>query len=55
VTTDGSSVARFARVVLGDRAVYPVVAAASDGAVVAWTASEPGGSLVRVTTLSMKN
>ena len=48
VTSDGSGLARFARMVIGERAVYPVVAAAGDGAVVAWTASEPGGSLVRV-------
>jgi len=55
VTTDGAGAARLARVVLGDRAVYPVIAAAADAAVVAWTASAPGGSLVRVATLTMKN
>jgi len=56
VTPDGSGAVRFARVVLGDRAVYPVIAAVGDAAVVAWTASEPaGGSLVRVATVNMKN
>jgi hypothetical protein len=34
--------------VLGDRAVYPVIAAAGGATVVAWTASEPGSSLIRV-------
>jgi hypothetical protein len=47
VTVDGAGVARFTRVVVGDRAVYPVIAEAG-AAVVAWTASEPGGSLIRV-------
>jgi len=55
VTTDAAGMARFARVVLGDRAVYPVIAAAGDTAVVAWTASEPGGSFIRVATLRMKD
>jgi hypothetical protein len=53
VTTDAAGVARFARVALGERAVYPVIAAARDGAVVAWTASEPGGSIIRVVRRSM--
>lgn len=48
VTMDSAGVVRFARVVVGDRAVYPVIAAAGGAAVVAWTASEPGGSLIRV-------
>jgi hypothetical protein len=48
VTTDAAAVAGFARVTLGERAVYPVIAAAGDGAVVAWTATEPGGSIIRV-------
>jgi len=48
VTMDGAGMARFAREVVGDRAVYPVIAAAGGAAVVAWTASEPGGSAIRV-------
>jgi hypothetical protein len=48
VSIDGAGVSRFARVVLGDRAVYPVIAAAGGATVVAWTASEPGSSLIRV-------
>jgi hypothetical protein len=48
VTTDAAGAARFARVVLGDRAVYPVITAAADAAVVAWTANEPAGSVIRV-------
>jgi hypothetical protein len=39
---------RFARVVLAERAVYPVVAATSDGTVVAWTSAAAGGSVIRV-------
>ncbi|MBW8865756.1 MAG: exo-alpha-sialidase [Acidobacteria bacterium] len=48
VSTDSAGVPRFARVVLGERAVYPVIAATADAAVVAWTASEQGGSRIRV-------
>jgi hypothetical protein len=48
VSTDSAGVPRFARAVLGERAVYPVIAATGDAVVVAWTASEPAGSIIRV-------
>ena len=54
VSVDGGGVARFARVALGDRALYPVLAAADDATVVAWTASEPGGSVIRVVLRSVR-
>jgi hypothetical protein len=45
---DAAGRPRFARVVLAERAVYPVVAATSDGTVVAWTSAAAGGSVIRV-------
>jgi hypothetical protein len=45
---DAQGVPRFAREALGDTALYPVVAAARDGAVVAWTSGTSPESVIRV-------
>jgi hypothetical protein len=44
---DAAGRARFARLVVGERAVYPVVAAAADATVVAWTSAAESGSVIR--------
>jgi hypothetical protein len=48
VSRDATGAPRFTRVVVGERAVYPVVAATSDATVVAWTSSESSVSTIRV-------
>jgi hypothetical protein len=45
---DAAGRPRFTRVVFGERAVYPVVAATSDATLVAWTSAAAGGSVIRV-------
>jgi hypothetical protein len=45
---DASGPARFARMVVGDGAVYPVVAATTDATLIAWTSAAAGGSVIRV-------
>jgi len=51
VAQDAGGAAHFTRFVVGDHAVYPVVAATTDATVVAWTASEGGRSSIRVERL----
>jgi hypothetical protein len=48
VANDGSGRPRFTRIVIGERAVYPVIAATTDATVVAWTASGAGSSTIQV-------
>jgi hypothetical protein len=47
----GQSPARFTRQVLGDTAVYPVVAATPRGAIVAWTSGKSPDSVIRIASL----
>jgi hypothetical protein len=48
MTPDAVGGAHFSRAVISDRAVYPVVAAAASGTVLAWTSAVEGGSVIRV-------
>jgi hypothetical protein len=46
---NGGASIRFTRELLGDGpAAYPVIAAAADGVVLAWTAGPPDASVIRV-------
>jgi len=47
-TVDRAGVPHFSRIVLGNRAVYPVIAAVPTGVVVAWTSANDGASSIHV-------
>jgi hypothetical protein len=48
MTLDAAAHPRFARTIIGDRAVYPAIAAASDATLLAWTGGVAPAAAIRV-------